>query len=328
MSDGKVIDYRAAQRREEEAWRNPQLRDAAILDRLTAMQAAGIKPQRIAVEAGVKLEALEAWWGGERSKDVTTALSDWITAVDRDVSAKSGDFVMTPTAARIVRVFEQARASKGASARRGVALVFGASGAGKTETAKWYARMEPNVAYVTVDGERLTWVELMKGVCNELGQFGQPAVGEKLRDAIVRCIRPGGLLIFDQAHLIRVAVMEQLMIFPDEYGIGVAFLGNARGYKALMDAKLAQITSRIAGASVFVEIPSDDDVDALMEAREIGGRAEREFCQLIGRQDGGLRYLDDTVRNAWKIARVSGAPKPDVRMLKLGANQAGCWGGA
>lgn len=328
MSDETARNHLDLVRKDEAARNNPMLREAAILERLKSMQTAGIKDQRIAVESGVKLEAMHAWLSGQREQNVTAALSGWLKAIDADVTARSGDFVMTPTAERIVRVFEQAREPKGTSDRRGVALVFGASGAGKTETAKWYARMESGVAYVAVDGERRTWVSLMKGVCDELGQFGRPAVGESLRDAIVRSLRPGSLLIFDQAHLIRVAVMEQLMIFPDEYGIGVALIGNAKGYKALMDAKLAQITSRISGANVFVEIPSDDDVDALMEAWELGGRAEREFCQLIGRQDGGLRYLSDSVRNAWKLARVRGAARPDVGMLKLGAAQAGCWGAA
>lgn len=305
----------------------PVMREDAIAARLAAMRDAGIKSSRMAVESIVARDVLEAWIKGKRTREATAALSAWLTGIDEDIAERDGDFFMSPSAERFLRAFEHAREPKGTDGHRGIAMIYGASGTGKSVTAKWAARMDNDVVYVQADGERRTWTALLKGVVEAKKGSGYPAVGEKLRDVILRSIEPGGLLIFDHAQLIRLAVMEQLLIFPDEHGIALAFIGNTKGYKALMDAKLAQITSRIRGASVFVEIPGEDDVDALMEARNVGGRKEREFCLLIGRQDGGLRYLDATILEARKIARAAGMQKIDLRLLKLGAANAGCWGG-
>jgi hypothetical protein len=121
-------------------------------------------------------------------------------------------------------------------------------------------------------------------------------------------------------------VIEQLTVFPDEYGIGLALIGNATGYKTLMDAKTKQILSRIGGALVHVENPGDDDVDPILEAEQISGRKEREFCLAIGCQDGGLRYLYEAIREAKKLTKAAGAQRLDLRFLKLGAENAGHWG--
>lgn len=305
----------------------PVMREDAITARISAMLDAGVRISRMAIESNVTREALEAWIKGKRSQEVSVALSTWITLIDEDIAERDGDFFMSPSAKRFLRAFEHAREPKGGDGHRGIAMIYGASGTGKSVTAKWAARMDDNVVYVQADGERRTWTALLKGVVEVIKGSGYPTVGEKLRDIILRNIKPGGLLIFDHAQLIRLAVMEQLLVFPDEHGVALAFIGNTKGYKALVDAKLAQITSRIRGSIVFVEIPSEDDVDALMEARGVGGRKEREFCLLIGCQDGGLRFLDTAILEAKKIAHAAGVQKLDIRFLKLGAVNAGCWGG-
>jgi DNA transposition AAA+ family ATPase len=189
--------------------------------------------------------------------------------------------------------------------------------------------MDDNVVHVQADGERRKYVPLLKAVAEEkTGYGGHPAVGEKMRDYIVRNLPRGSLLIFDHAQLISLSVMEQLLIFPDEYGIALAFVGNVQGYSALINAKMAQITSRVAGAHIVVEIPGEEDIDALLEAWGVAGRQERKFCMMIGMQDGGLRYLDAAVREARKLAFAAGTQKLDARLLKLGAVNAGCWGAA
>jgi DNA transposition AAA+ family ATPase len=304
----------------------PAMREEAIAARLDEMQKAGIEDRQIAVESHVSRAAVDGWKNGSRPKEVTEALSAWLTKIDDEIVKLNGDFVMTPIAGRILRTFEQARTPKSNEGRRGVASIWGASGTGKSETAKWAARMDENVVYVQVDGECRTWTMLLKRVlAAKTGYAGYAGREEPLRERVVREVQGGGLIVFDHAHLLRLKIMEQLLVFPDEEGIALAFIGNTKGYKALMDAKLAQITSRIAGAQLFINMPDKDDVDALLEAWGISGRDERALCQQIGRQDGGLRYLDLTVREARKLALVGGARQIDVRHLKLGAMNAGCW---
>jgi len=325
----KYFDYAAGDVKGIEKSPKPPMREDAITARLTAMRDAGIKSLTMAIESKLELNMLEGWIKGQRDKQTTKALSDWITGIDDELDALEGDFIMTPTSARIVKAIEQARTPRGKEGRRGLALIYGASGAGKTETAQWMARMDTNVGYVQAHGERLKYVSLLKAVAEaKSGYGGHPAVGEKMSEYIVRNFPEGSVLIFDHAQLISLPVMEQLLIFPDAYGIALAFIGNIKGYNALISAKLAQITSRVAGAHILIEIPGEEDIDALLEAWGVAGREERKFCMMIGRQDGGLRYLHEAVREARKIARVAGSQKLDARLLKLGAVNAGCWGGA
>lgn len=325
----KHFDYVLGQMRDIEKPNKLPMREEAIAARLAAMREAGIKPLTMAIESKLERNALEEWIKGQRKTEVTKALSDWLTGIDDEIAALEGEFVMTPTSARIVKAIEQARAPRGKDGRRGVALIYGASGAGKSETAKWMARMDERVIYVQADGERRKYVSLLKAVAEEKsGYGGHPSVGEKMSDYIIRNFPRGSLLIFDHAQLISLSVMEQLLIFPDEHGIALAFVGNTRGYSTLTNAKMAQITSRVAGAHILVEIPGEEDIDALLEAWGVAGRPERKFCMDIGKQDGGLRYLDAAVREARKLALATGAQKLDARLLKLGAVNAGCWGGA
>lgn len=305
----------------------PIMREDAIAARLSDMLKAGVKLSRVAIESNVSKDKFESWIKGDRDGEITQELSNWLTGIDEDITARNGDFFMTPSSETILRAFEHAREPRGRERQRGIAMIYGASGTGKTAAAKWATRMDSNkVFYTQADGERRTYVGLLGGITESMGYGGQPAVGEKLGEFIARKIPPGGLMIFDHAQLIRGGVMEQLLIFPDQYEIALAFIGNVQGYRKIIDAKLAQINSRVRGSIVFVEAPSEDDIDAMMEARGIGGRKEREFCLMIGRQDGGLRYLDATIIEAKKIAYASGVQKLDFRLLKLGATNAGCWG--
>ena len=303
------------------------MREDAIAARLAAMLDAGVKLSSMAVEASVTKDEIEAWINGHRAEKITLVLSKWLVGIDKDIAERNGNFFMSPSAENFIRAFEHAREAKNSEGARGIAMIYGASGTGKSVTAKWLARMDENVIYVQADGERRTWTGLLKGVVESMGRAGYPAAGEKLSEFVRNRIEPGGLLIFDHAQLIRLSVMEQFLVFPDEHGIALAFIGNTKGYKSFVNAKLAHINSRIRGSIVFVEMPGEDDVDAMMAAREVGGRKEREFCLMIGRQDGGLRYLDAAILEAKKIAHASGAKKIDLRLLKLGAANAGCWGG-
>lgn len=304
------------------------MRQGAILARLAEMEAAGIKLTRIAVESGLSVDELMQWKKGERSEAATGALSTWLTGIDREVAEKEADFVITPTASRILRAFEQARAPKDSRGRRGIAMIYGASGVGKTQTARWANRMDASVAYVFVNGESRTWIKLLGSVAEATGSGygGYPAVGEPLKDLILRRIPTGGLIIFDHAHLLRISIMEQLIVFPEEHGIAIAFIGNARVSKSITDAKVIQIISRVAGANVFINMPGEDDLDMLLPAWGISGRKEREFCHLIGLQDGGLHYLENTLREARKLAAAKGTDALDIDLLKLGAANARCWG--
>ena len=302
------------------------MRPEAIAARIAEMLEAGIKTGGMAVEAVVLKKDLDVWIAGKRDVDTTDKLSDWIQGMDKELSESSGGLVDTPTSKKILNAFEKAREARGSDGRRGIAAIFGAAGAGKTAAAKWLESVDGGVVHFQVNGESKTYVSILRGVLEKTHHPGIAATGEATTSALLRVMKKGDLIIIDHAQLLQMRVIEQLTVFPDEYGIGLALIGNAAGYKALMDAKTKQILSRIGGALVHVENPGEDDVDPILESEQISGRHEREFCLAIGCQDGGLRYLYEAIREARKLQKATGAKRLELRLLKLGAENAGHWG--
>lgn len=301
-------------------------REAAIAARINEIKEAGESLTGIAIESGLmKPEQVDAWLSGQRTAEDTRRLSEWLDKVDEDIEARTAGFIMTPFARQILGAFEHARAARDSEGRRGVAMVFGASGTGKTCIAKYAARMDRAVIYVLADGESRTWTRILAEVVKAAGRAGAPNTGETLKELVSRLVPAGGLLIFDHAHLIRLGVMEQLLSFPEEMGIGLAFIGNLTIHKALIDKKLVQLTSRANGATVIAGMPDEREVDAHLLALGVSGRDEREFCQLIGQQDGGLRILYATVRKAFELSAGLGGTSVDVTLLKTAAEKIGCW---
>lgn len=303
--------------------------------------AAGISAGRIALEAGIPYNRFKSWLDGKNEPGIIPALTEWKADADTAGNLDNG-FVLTPTAAKIVRAFDRARQAKGGSysskrgevQQRGIALIYGASGAGKTETAEWYQRKQNAqrdlgawpVVFVRCTGEERSLARIQRMVIDSMqadGFFYTQSRESKLED-ISAHIPPGGLLIFDEAQLLPVRRMDELRIFPDHYGIAVAFMGNMAGYKELVDAKIGQITSRVGGSLVIIDRPAEGDVDALLDAWEIRGRKVRELALLIGLQDGGLRALSDTASAVRTFSKAVGQPI-DADLFKAAAVSAGAW---
>lgn len=304
--------------------------------------AANITAARIAVESGVSVARLKSWLSGKDEPDILPALAAWKAETETAGELDNG-FVMTPTAQGIVRALDRARQAKGGAWRsgagsfqqRGIALIYGASGAGKTETAEWYERRQNArrdlgnwpVVLVRCSGEESSAAKLHGAIIESMKKSGYfQQTHEKRIDAITEHIPDGGLLIFDEAQLLPLRRMDELRYFPDRCGIGIAFMGNMAGYKELVDARIGQITSRVGGALVVIEKPCEGDVDALMDSWEIRGRKLRELALMIGVQDGGLRMLSDTASAARIFSRASGKPI-DADLFKAAAVSVGAWGG-
>lgn len=302
---------------------------------------AKIPLSRIATESGAPLQRLNAWINGTGGESSVAQLLAWKAEID-EASADSGVFVMTPTAEKIIRAFDRARESRGGVAHagaketqeRGIALIYGASGVGKTKTAEWYVERAGNprpmgswpVVLVRCSGSEVNREALHANILASMeGAIFYPQTHEKKIDTICSRIPDGGIIIFDEAHLLSRRRLDELRYFPDKHGIALAFMGNLTGYKELVDAKIGQIMRRVRGARVVVDLPTEGDVDALLSAGEIRGRALREMAIMIGVQDGGLDKLAYTLIYARKFAKVKGKAI-DAEIFKAAALAAGAWG--
>lgn len=307
------------------------------------MIGARVPMSRIAVEAGVAVTRLKLWHAGNEDPEIIAPLEAWRAETEAAGMVDAGH-VMTPTAREIVKAFDRARAPKGGAAnldgdviqQRGIALIFGASAVGKTATAEWYERQQnslrvPGVwptVLVRCTGEEKSLHAVHSAIIRSMERRGfylQPH--SKLRDSILDHVPQGGLIIFDEAQLLHAKRMDELRYFPDKCGIAIAFMGNLTGYKELIDAKMAQMMSRVGGSRVVIDIPKEGDVDALLDAWEMRGRKLRELALMIGLQDGGLRKLHDAVSMAGKLAHAKGKPV-DFEAFEVAAEVVGALAGA
>ena len=321
----------------EEAMDVRELR-AYIGDLLTI---ARIPLSRIATESGASLQRVKAWVDGTGGESAIAPLLAWKAEID-EAGIDAGGCVMTPTAERIIRAFDRARESRGGVAHagdeetqeRGIALIYGASGVGKSKAAEWYLKRigqprplgEWPVVLVRCTGSDINREALHANILASMpGAALYPQRHERKIDTIRSRVPDGGLIIFDEAQLLSRRRLDELRYFPDQCGIAIALMGNLTGYKELVDAKIGQIMSRVGGSRVVVDLPTEGDVDALLAAWEIKGAKLRETAVMIGVQDGGLRLLANTARAARQFAKVKGKAV-DAEIFIAGAISAGAWG--
>lgn len=318
---------------------------AYIDDLLTV---ARIPLSRIATESGAPLQRVKAFVDGTGGESAIAPLLAWKAEID-EARADASEFVMTPTAERIIRAFDRARESRGWVAHgneddtqeRGIALIYGAAGVSKTKAAEWYLKNvgEPRplgswpVVLVRCRGDERNYDGILAAIMESMdGALFYPQRHEKRIDTIRSRIPDGGIIIFDDAHLLSLRRLDELRYFPDQCGIALGFMGNLTGYKELVDAKIGQIMSRVGGSRVVVDLPTEGDVDAMLAAWGMTGRkvcdaAEiRTIAVMIGVQDGGLRMLANTARIAKHYANRAGKPI-DADIFKAAAVAAGAWGG-
>jgi DNA transposition AAA+ family ATPase len=180
---------------------------------------------------------------------------------------------------KIIRAFEDARYPMN-HGDKGIALIFGASGTGKTEAARYYRskNRDRSVVLVRCSGDEKSFGSVLTAIVDAMRRDGLPqhAIrGDRAMHVIQNNIPRDGLIIFDEAHLLYPRRMDELRYFPDELDIALAFMGNLTGFQKLLDAKLAQLTSRAIGTRVLIGLPTKEDIVALLDNWGLHERALR-----------------------------------------------------
>jgi len=115
----------------------------------------------------------------------------------------------------------------------------------------------------------------------------------------------GGVLIVEEAQHLGDAkninglrIFNGLRRFVDAGCFGIVLIGNGELYRRLKSGQHAQLLSRMA--SFRKEIPgvNDEDVDNVMAAWGVSGKAERALCVKIAKSPGALRSLVQAFRRA------------------------------
>lgn len=181
------------------------------------------------------------------------------------------------------------------------------SGSGKSEGAEEYiARIrkaegfECPVWKVTLNPSHNKTKSILELIAREcIGTVHESRSESRLFDDILSATQGrGGVVIIDEAQQMGdvknangIAMLQLLRSFVDAKAFGIALIGNNEIYRALNRSNAFQMIGRMSPWRVEIKGASENDIDDLILAWGISGKAERAICHKIVKKCGGLHGL-------------------------------------
>jgi len=288
--------------------------DAIRAEVRAVIEAEGLAQTIVAKEAGIPYGTFTSWLGGTyagRNDLKAGEARKWLRErqVRQQTVAMAPEpprFILTPTADRITVRLTQAKVLAD------FVVVVGAPGTGKTTTACQFTRSNTNVfkivAHPTLSRPRALLQQLAR-IVNVQASTGKL---DLIHAALVSKLRgTGALVIVDEANFLEPEALNQLRSLHDQAEIGIALIGNASIHLNLAGrgrgGEFAQLTSRV-GMRLDIKRVDDRDIDALLDAWGIEGKAERHHLRVIAAKPGALRGMTKTLRLAHMLAAAERRP--------------------
>ncbi|EOW9194020.1 TPA: AAA family ATPase [Vibrio cholerae] len=270
-----------------------------VMDISALIEAKAVTGAQIAKEISVSPATLSQIMKGTYAADpsnVIDKLEKWLRMREQRQSTPNVNpgFVMTETAKQIMADLTYAQITKS------FAVIFGASGVGKTETAREYQRSNNNVWMITASPSRASLTECLYELAMELGLDQAPRRKGPLSRVIrQRLLNSEGLVIIDESDHLDYPTLEELRILQEETGIGMALLGNNKVYTQLTGGRrnedFARLFSRIAKKR-GIHKAKKSDVKAIAQAWNVMGEEEQALMQQVSERPGALRLLTKTLK--------------------------------
>lgn len=310
-----------------EDWRKTtdELRELAIGE--------GLSRSEVGRRADIPLGTLSPWYDGSylgNYANINDRVRRWLAAFAEaratQLSVPAGPgFVMTPTARKLTEALLYAQTMPEFT----VATM--GTGVGKTFAARNYVATRPHAYLVTMRPSTAGRHAMLQELAVTLDVHERnPA---RLDRAIGTKLRRNGrhtLLILDEAQNLVDDAVNQLRFFNDEFGCGIALLGNEAVYRRYgslpsddrRDDGNAQIQRRI-GYRILQRQALAADVDAILDGWSVHDAECRRLGHAIARKPGALGQLDKVLRLAHMIAVGAGQPMGADHMRKAWANRSG-----
>ncbi|SHO58766.1 AAA family ATPase [Vibrio quintilis] len=254
---------------------------------------------KIAKEVDVSPAALSQVLKGKYAADPATIikkLERWLSLRNERQAKQflNPGFVMTQTAKQIISDLTYAQVTES------IAVIFGASGVGKSETLREYQQQNNNVWIVTASPSRASLTEALYELAMELGLDQAPRRKGPLARVIRQRLRGSeGLVIIDEADHLDYPTLEELRILQEETGTGMVLVGNNKVYTQLTGGRrnedFARLFSRIAKKR-GIHKTKQADVREIASAWHIDGNTEIQLMIQISERPGGLRLLTKTLK--------------------------------
>ncbi len=273
----------------------------------------GLTQTQVGKEIGYTGGALSAFFKGNYRGDnskVETALKAWLNNQTKKAEFVSApNFIETPTATKIFADFEFVKMF----GKMGV--IYGASGVGKTQSARYFAENNKNVWLITARPSICTINEILYEMALELGISDAPKRAGKLSRMLkTKLTGTKGLMIIDEADHLPLKVLEEIRILQEDSNVGFMLIGNDKVYTQMQGGfnqqhQFARLWSRNAKKQ-SVQGNSKKDIQAVAEAWNLDTADKKLMNSLysIGQGAGSLRALTNYLQLASITAKARNEP--------------------
>jgi len=271
------------------------------------LAAFGLSMTRAAAEMGegVSGSTLSLWLGGTYGGNVAAVearIMRWLeTRAERAAHAFGGARLDAHAGTGTARQIGAALAY--AQAAGDLALVHGPSGRGKTWCAQRHCADRASAYRLRASPTMTTLPRLLSRLAATVAGGGGYGSSMEAETAIVAALEGrGALVVVDEAHHLRAALIDELRCIRDMAGCGLALIGDDTILMTL--ARCPQVRGRI-GMSVDLKTVTRDDVAAIA-AGPLGRKATvREMKHLVAAAagPGGLHSLRRLLARGWMTAR-------------------------
>jgi DNA transposition AAA+ family ATPase len=281
-------------------------RDAVLIQSLNeAIAQDGISQKSAALQIGigeaVLSQFMKAAYKGDNAK-VAAQIQKWLDnrAVKKLAPAiPTVGYVPTPTSKKIRAVLTMSQHGPN------IGVIYGASGAGKTMTAKDYAQQNPNVFLITCSPATNTVGAILDEICWQMG-IGKVSGKLSMQREILRRMKgTGGLWIFDESQHLSQSALEQIRTLFDLAEVGMVFMGNEVVYSKFSggkrSAEFAQLFGRI-GKPLHILKPQKTDAGELISAWGIIDDKSVTLLKGIAQKNGGLRSMVHVIKQSYLFA--------------------------
>lgn len=268
------------------------------------MEKANLNQRQAAHESGIPVGTLSNFINGTYpAKDASNVARRFVRWLDsREVgtairkSAPRNIFIQTPTSVQIGKVLAHAQFMPD------IAIYTAEPGIGKTEAARDYQRRNNNVWRVELEKATDTVRSLLGAIAAAVGIYDAGSRASLSRSIQERIRDKEGLLIIDEANHCTIEMLDQVRVFYDKCGCGLALLGNDSINEKLRGGKrpgeYAQLTSRVGMRVPHVRKPRKADITALLDLWLITDPDVRAALNAVAHQPGALRAMQRTHRMA------------------------------
>ncbi len=277
-------------------------------------QSEGHSKSDVARMIGMPTGSFSGWYSGNVGKgrldNNNSKVEKWLASRSEmnEMAAtipESPPFVMTTMASEIINALIFAQALPG------FVTITAESGLGKSAACKHFASTRSNVHMITMTSYTSKPHGVLKVLSKKLNVVQHDPA--KLVDAIgerLEVTGNGTLLIVDEAQNLTIESMDLLRHYKDNYGCGVAVVGNDEVYSKFKrkydSATSPQLKSRVSKRLRRTK-PKAKDISMILDAWGVSDLDARQVLTGIAYKPGALRQVDETMKLASMIASIEGA---------------------